>query len=200
MKSFTLEIDELAALVGFLNGKSIVGMDASLFASFQEKNVPALVEKLTAHGLMTPADRPGSHHVDEDLLAAVAVAVAPEIAVLARSKPLSGAILFYVAGESVTEIVVTNDRAVVGIATGASEMAEQIVVFSKNQFPLEIAVARVKGDAFDAGHVLVAGEGGALSTKSRGLLPPAAGAFGAASVEGFVRAAVADLVPGKRLP
>jgi hypothetical protein len=50
MKAYTLEIDELAALVGFLNAKKLVGLDESLFRAFSEENKPRHMARLSEHG------------------------------------------------------------------------------------------------------------------------------------------------------
>ena len=48
MKAFTLEIDELAALCGFLNARKLVGLDESLFSAFTEANQEAIRTKRVA--------------------------------------------------------------------------------------------------------------------------------------------------------
>jgi hypothetical protein len=195
MKAFTLEIDELAALVGFLNARKLVGLDEALFTAFSEENLPHLVAKLNAHGWLTPAERPGTWHFQEELMQTLAVAVSPAFAVLARSVAHRKSIVFYLAGDEITEIVVTDDRAVVARIDGFDEFAEQVVEFLRGVLPGEIGVARVnaKGDALEAGRQAIVDMAGLLSTKTPGLLPAGTNPLGAENVAAFVRAAMADL-------
>src|SRR5687768_14860087 len=111
MRAFTLEIDELAAVVGFLNARKLVGLDEKLFRAFSEENIPRLRAKLAEHGWLVPAERQGTWHINEDLMQTLAVAVAPELAVLARSEAQAKSIVFYIADDEITEIIVTDDRA-----------------------------------------------------------------------------------------
>ncbi|MDI1447788.1 hypothetical protein [Polyangium sp. 6x1] len=191
MKSFTLEIEELATLAGFLNAKKLVGLDASLFSVFSEENLPRLVAKLNEHGWLTPAERPGTYHFNEDLMQALAVAVAPEFAVLARSEAQAKSIVFYLAGDEITEIVITADRAVVARIESQDEMVAQIMAFLQGAWPGEIAVARVKGEAFDAGRRAKIDAQGIMSTKTPGLLP--GDTWSAENVSAFLRGAMAEL-------
>jgi hypothetical protein len=177
MKSFTLEIDELAALVGFLNAKKLVGLDESLFRAFSEQNVPRLVALLSAHGWMVPGERPETWHFNEDLMQALAVAVAPQFAVLARDPAARQSIVFYVADDEITEIVVTDAQAVVASLDGLDELAAQVMTFLHDARPGELLVARVKGDGFDAGR----------RTAVEGQV------FRAEDVAAFVRGAMAEL-------
>ncbi|MRG91558.1 hypothetical protein [Polyangium spumosum] len=195
MKSFKLEIEELAALVGFLNAKKLVGLDPSLFRVFSEENVPRLREKLHQHGWLTPAERPGTWHFDEDLMQALAVAVAPQLAVLARSEAQSKSIVFYLADEEITEIVIGEAHAVVARIGHFDEMVAQVMLFLKDAWPGEIAIARVKGDSFDAGRRALVGAGGTLTTKTPGLLP--GDTWSAENIAAFLRNAKAELRPTK---
>ncbi|MDC3961045.1 hypothetical protein [Polyangium jinanense] len=191
MKAHTLEIEELAALVGFLNAKKLVGLDESLFRVFSEENLPRLVAKLNEHGWLTPAERPGTYHFKEDLMQALAVAVAPEFAVLARSEARAKSIVFYLAGSEITEIVLTADRAVVARIENLDEMAAQVVTFLQRTWPGEIAVARVKGESFDAGRRVTIDAQGTLTTKTPGLLP--GNTWSAENVTAFLHGALAEL-------
>jgi hypothetical protein len=193
MRAFSLEIDELAALIGFLNAKKLVGLDESLFRAFSEENLPVLVAKLNAHGWLRPAERPETYHFNEDLMQTLAVAVAPELAVMARSLSKSKAIVFYLADDAITEVVVTNDRAVVAALDGLDEMVAEIMEFLRDAWPGEIAVARVKGETFDAGRRARVDAAGALTSNTLGLLPADKSAWSPENVAAFVRGAIADL-------
>jgi hypothetical protein len=196
MRAFTLEIDELAALVGFLNAKKLVGLDEELFRAFSEENLPRLVAKLNEHGWLRPAERPGTWHFNEDLMQTLAVAVAPQLAVMARSEPQKKSIVFYVADDAITEIVVTSDRAIVASLDGLDEMVAQVMEFLRDAWPAEIAVARVKLEGFDAGRRAKVDVSGTLSTKTPGLLPAEKNAWSAENVAAFIRGAIADLRAG----
>ena len=196
MRAFTLEIDELAALVGFLNARRLVGLDASLFTAFSEENLPSLVAKLSEHGWLSPAERPGTWHFKEDLMQALAVAVAPQFAVLARSEAQRRSVVFYWADEAITEIVVTSDRAVVASLDGVEEMVSQVTEFLCDAWPGELVVARVKGDALDAGRRAEVDASGALRARTPGLLPAEKSAWSAENVGAFLRGAMADLESG----
>lgn len=158
MTSWVLEIDELAGLVGFLNAKKLLGMDEALFRSFSEENLPRIVAKLEGHGYLTRAERPGTYHFDEDLMQALAVAVSPDFVVLSRSKARPKSLLFYVAGGEVTEVVVTDERAVVTKVFGIDDLGARAAQFLKDSWPAEVAVARVKNETFDAGKRLIGEE------------------------------------------
>ncbi|HVK70309.1 MAG TPA: hypothetical protein VM694_37910 [Polyangium sp.] len=191
MKSFTLEIDELAALCGFLNAKKLVGLDEAIFRVFTEENLPRLVAKLNEHGWLTPAERPNTYHFEEDLMQALAVAVAPEVAVLARSEAQAKSIVFYLAGDEITEIVITADRAIVAQIPSMNEMAAQVMAFLQDAWPGEITVARVKGEAFDAGRRAKVDAQGTLTTKTPDLLPGST--WSVENVTAFLRGAMAEL-------
>jgi hypothetical protein len=195
MKAFTLEIDELATLVGFLNARKLVGLDEKLFVAFSEENLPHLVAKLNAHGWLVPAERPGTWHMNEELMQALAVAVSPHFAVLARSKAHGKSTVFYVADDEITEIVVTDDRTVVARLADMDELASAVVAFLRDARPGDIGVARVnaKSDAFEAGRHAVVDVNGLLSTRMPGLSPATDSALSPENVAAFVRSAMADL-------
>lgn len=196
MRAFTLEIDELAALVGFLNAKKLVGLDEGLFRAFSEENLPRLVAKLNEHGWIRPAERPGTWHFNEDLMQALAVAVAPQFAVLARSLAQEKSVVFYMADDEITEIVVTAEEAVVVSIDGLDEMVAQVIEFLRDAWPGELVVARVKGDGFDAGRRAQVDASGTLSSKTPGLLPAEKNAWSPETIAAFVRGAMADLRAG----
>ncbi len=196
MRAFTLEIDELAALVGFLNAKKLVGLDEGLFRAFSEENIPRLVAKLNEHGWLRPAERPGTWHFNEDLMQALAVAVAPQLAVLARSLTQEKSVVFYLADDEITEIVVTAEEAVVVSIDGLDEMVAQVIEFLRDAWPGELVVARVKGDGFDAGRRAQVDASGTLSSKTPGLLPAEKNAWSPETVAAFVRGATTDLRAG----
>ena len=198
MKVFTLEIDELAALCGFLNARKLVGLDESLFRAFSEENLPFLVAKLNAHGWITPAERPGTWHLHEDLMQTLAVAVAPQVAVLARSLGQRKSIVFYLADDEITEIVVTDRQAVVARIDGLDEMVSQIMDFLRGALPGEIVVTRVKGDGFEDGRRAEVDASGVLSARTPGLLPGERNAWSPENVAAFVRGATAELRAGSR--
>ena len=151
MKIYKLEIDEFAALVGFLNAKSVVGLDEALFTSFTEENLPRIRAKLEAHGWLRPADRPSTYHFNEDLMQNLAVVIAPEFAVLVLSKPKGASILFYLAAKEIVEIIVTSEAVFVAKIVDIDELSAQAILFLKDSYPAEIGLARVKGEGFDAG-------------------------------------------------
>jgi hypothetical protein len=196
MRAFTLEIDELAALVGFLNAKKLVGLDESLFRAFSEENLPRLMAKLNEHGWLLPAERPGTWHINEELMQTLAVAVAPQLAVLARRAAQKKSIVFYLADDAITEIVVTADRAVVARIDGLDEMVSQVMEFLQDAWPSELAIARVKGDSFEAGRRANVDASGALTTTTPGLLPAEKNAWTSENVATFLRGAIADLRGG----
>jgi hypothetical protein len=196
LRAYSLEIDELAALVGFLNAKKLVGLDEGLFRAFSEENLPRLVAKLNEHGWLRPAERPGTYHFNEDLMQALAVAVAPQFAVMARSLAQKKSIVFYLADDAITEIVVTDDRAVVASIDGLDEMVGQVMELLGGAWPGEIAVARVKGEQLDAGRRATLDASGALSSKTPGLLPAEKNAWSPENVAAFIRGAMADLRAG----
>lgn len=194
MKVFKLELDELAALVGFLNARKLVGMDESLFSAFTEANLPHLVAKLNAHGWLLPGDRPETWHMNEELMATLAVAVSPHFAVLARSKALGKSIVFYRADDDIVEIVVTEDeQALVARLDGVDELAAHVEEFLRDARPGDIGVARVnaKGDALEAGRQAVADAQGTLTTRTPGLLPSSA--WSVENIAAFIRGAMAEL-------
>jgi hypothetical protein len=192
--SFTLDIDEFAAMVGFLNAKKIVGMDERLFASFTEMNLPNTMAKLHAHGFMKPADRPDTWHTNEDLLETLAIAVAPHFAVLGRSKAQPKSILFYIADQDFVQIVVTTHQVIVTKIPDENALAATLATFLNAAFPAEIVVARVHGEAFDAGRVALVDEHGTVHTTIRSLGPEAALPWKEATIASFVREAMGELV------
>jgi hypothetical protein len=198
LRAYSLEIDELAALVGFLNAKKLVGLDEGLFRAFSEENLPRLVAKLNEHGWLRPAERPGTYHFKEDLMQALAVAVAPQFAVMARSLAQKKSIVFYLADDEITEVVVTDERAVVASLVGLDEMVTQVMEFLGGAWPGEIVVARVKGDELDAGRRATVDVSGALSSKTPGLLPAEKNAWSQESVAAFIRGAINDLGAGSK--
>lgn len=193
MRAYTLEIDELAALCGFLNAKKLVGLDEGLFRAFSEENLPRLMAQLRAHGWIVPAERKDTWHLQEDLMQTLAVAVAPQIAVLARSVSQRKSIVFYMAGDEVTEIVITEDRAVVASLGGVDEIAAHALELVSKGLPGEIVVARVNGESFDAGHRAEVDASGALHAMKPGLIPDGAGALSKESVAIFMKRAIADI-------
>jgi hypothetical protein len=196
MKAFSLERDELAALCGFLNAKKLVGLDESLFRVFSEENIPRLVAKLNEHGWIQPAERPETWHFNEDLLQTLTVAVAPQLALMARAELQGKSIVFYLADDAITEIVVTDERAVVARIDGVDEVVEQVMKFLRDARPGEIVVARVKGEGFDAGRRAKVDAAGTLRAKTAGLLPAEENAWTAENVAMFVRGAIAELRAG----
>lgn len=194
MASFTLDIDEFAAMVGFLNAKKIVGMDDRLFASFSETNIPRIMAKLEAHGWMQRADRPNSWHTNEDLVEALAIAVAPHFAILGRSKAQPKSVLFYVADKDFVQIVVTNEQVVVTNITDENHLGSCLVKFLEGAWPSEVIVARISGDAFDAGRVALIDEQGTIHSSIRGLTPDTELPWNEESLATFVHEAMGELV------
>jgi hypothetical protein len=195
MASFTLDIDEFAAMVGFLNAKKIVGMDERLFAVLSsETNLPRMLEKLKEHGWMTPADRPNTWHANEDLVETLAVAVAPHFAILGRSKARAKSVMFYVADRDFVQIVVTSEQVVVTNIADEQMLSKTLIAFLDAAFPAEIVVARVRGDAFEAGRVAVIDEQGSMHTSVRSLGPDSEFPWNEGTIAGFVREAMAELV------
>lgn len=192
-RAFSLDIDELGALAGLLHAKGLIGLDASLFRALSEEDLPRLTAKLRADGWLTPADRPGTWHFNEDLMQALSVAVAPELCAMARDAARSRSIVFYMAGGAITEVVLTGERAVVATLGGVDAMAEQVVAFVGDARPSEIAVARVMGEAFDAIRRAKVDASGTLTAETPGLLPGDIRAWCAHNVAAFFRAAMADL-------
>jgi len=209
MASFTLDIDEFAAMVGFLNAKKVVGMDERLFGVLSsETNLPRILNKLKEHGWMTPADRPNTWHTNEDLVETLAVAVAPHFAILGRSKSKPKSILFYVAdrdfearetdNEAVkrdfVQIVVTTDQVVVTNIADELALGRSLVTFLEASFPAEIVVAQVRGQAFAAGRVAIIDETGTMQTSVRSLGADSEFPWNEASIAEFVREAMGELV------
>lgn len=209
MASFTLDIDEFAAMVGFLNAKKVVGMDERLFSVLSsETNLPRMLNKLKDHGWMTPADRPNTWHANEDLVETLAVAVAPDFAILGRSKSQPKSLLFYVAkrdfegqgveGEDVkrdfVQIVVTSEQVVVTNIADELALGKALVTFLDASFPAEIVVAQVRGQAFAAGRVAVIDEQGTMQTSVRSLGVDTEFPWNQAAIAKFVREAMGELV------
>lgn len=193
MASYTLDIDEFAALVGFLEAKKIVGMDEAIFASFSETNLPNIMAKLEAHGWMERADRPDSWHTNEDLFATLAIAAAPDFAILGRSRAQPKSVLFYVADDEFVQIVVTDETVVVTNIADEQVLAASLVTFLDKAFPAEIVVARVEGEVFDAGRIAKVEEDGSMNTSLRGSQNEAASPWNEATVAAFVQGAVDEL-------
>jgi hypothetical protein len=210
MASFTLDIDEFAAMVGFLHAKKIVGMDERLFASFSEANLPNIMDKLQQHGWMKPADRPNTWHTNENLVETLAITVAPDFAILGRSKTQPKSILFYVAdklrvgaeeaeseqmsSQDFVQVVVTNDQVIVTNIADERALGACLAAFLDAAFPAEIVVARVRGETFDAGRVAVVDERGSIHTSIRGLGPDAEFPWNEATIPEFVHEAMGELV------
>jgi hypothetical protein len=150
--------------------------------------------KLQTHGFMTPADRPDTWHTNEDLIELLAIAVAPDVAILGRSKAEPKSILFYAADDDFVQIVVTNDQVIVRNIHDANTLAFCIVSFMNAAFPAEIVVARVEGEAFDAGRVAVIDERGTMHTSIRGLGSESESPWNEASIAAFVRDAMGELL------
>ena len=104
--------------------------------------------------------------------------------------------MFYLADDAITEIVVTDDRAVVASIDGLDEMVGQVMELLDGAWPGEIAVARVKGEQLDAGRRATLDASGALSSKTPGLLPAEKNAWSPENVAAFIRGAMADLRAG----
>ena len=195
MKAFTLEIDDLAALCGFLHAKKLVGLSEKLFRSFPRDGMPAIKKRLHAHGWIRPAERPNTWHFNEDLMQTLAVAVAPELAVVAISRAAKKSIVFYIANNAITEIVIGKDRAVVASLPDVDALFAEVMKFL-DAFPGEIAVAHVAGNAFDAGHRVTVDERGNLSTISTSLLRAGQTRWSAEVVGTFIRGAMEALRKG----
>jgi len=193
MKSFTLEIDEFAAMIGFLNAPNLVGMDDNLFRSFSEADVNRLMAKLEKNGWLSPADRSDTWHLAEDLMQCLAVAIAPQFAVLARSKSQQKSILFYIASDEITEIVVTDKIVVVAQLDTLDELAVEVFEFLDGLRPCEIVVARVKADKFDSGHQAWIDTEGKMKTKTSNFFSVSQDQWNVENVSTFVRNAIADL-------
>ncbi len=193
MKTFTLTIDDLAALCGLLHAKSLVGLSEALFRSFPRDGMPAIKKRLHEHGWIHPAERPNTWHFNEDLMQTLAVAIAPDIAVLANSRAKQKSIVFYMAKDAITEIVVGKEHALVASLPDMNALVAEVMKFLDGSFPAEIAVARVKGEAFDKGHRVLIDERGELASKSTGLLASGQTMWSVESVGAFVHGAIGAL-------
>jgi hypothetical protein len=100
------------------------------------------------------------------------------------------------ADDEITEIVVTDERAVVARIDGLDEIVAQVVELLRDAWPGEIVVALVKGDGFEAGRRAKVDASGTLTTNTPGLLPAEENAFSPENVAAFVHNAMADLRAG----
>lgn len=195
MEAFSLVIDDLVTLCGLLHGKRLVGLDEAPFRVFSEENLPRLKAGLRARGWIRPADRPDTWHFNEDLMQALAVAVAPRFAVLARAPAERRSIVFYIAGADVTEVIFTGDRVVVAALSGVGELSDEAAKFLRDARPAEIVVARVNSrtDGFDAGRRAEIDASGVLCRKDQGGVVVEETPFSPESVEAFVRGSLEAL-------
>jgi hypothetical protein len=193
MKMLTLEFDEFAAVIGFLNATKLVGMDEGLIQSFSEVDVNRVMAKLEKNGWLSTADSPNTWHIDEHLMQCLAVAIAPHFAVLARSKPHRKSILFYIALDEITEIVVTDKNVVVVELENVGELAKQVFEFLDRLKPCEVVVARVKADKLDSGHRVSVDAEGKMTSMTPSLLPVSQDKWNEENISMFVRNAIADL-------
>jgi hypothetical protein len=191
MKTFTLDIDDLAALCGLLHAKKLVGLSEELFQSFPRDGMPAIKKRLHEHGWIQPAERPDTWHFQEDLMQALAVAVAPDLAILAASRSEKKSIVFYMAKHEITEIVIGQTQAFVASLPDVKALVTDTMTFLEGSLPAEIIVAHVTGDAFDAGHSLLVDERKQLSTKPANLLTAGESTWSADTVHVFVEGAIA---------
>jgi len=190
MNTFTLAIDDLAALCGLLHAKSLVGLSEELFRSFPRDGMPAIKKRLHEHGWIHPAERPNTWHFNEDLMQTLAVAIAPDIAILANSLAKRKSIVFYMAKDAITEIVVGKEQAVVVSLPDVSALVAEVMRFLDGSFPAEITVARVAGESFNAGHRGTVSERGDFTTKSTSLMPAGQTTWSVDSVGAFVQGAI----------
>lgn len=191
-RNFRLELDEFATLVGLLHARSLVGLDPALFRGFSEADLPRMQAKLHAHGWLQPAERPGTWHFNEDLMQALTVAVAPEFAILVRSQAPARSTVSYLAGDDITEVVVTDEWVLVSAVRGLVELAAHAHVLV-NGASGELVVARVVGTYLDAGHRAVVDEAGFMTSRRSTLIPRSKDAWTPANILAFTQAALTTL-------
>jgi hypothetical protein len=198
MKSYKLEHDEFAALVRFLNAKSLIGMDDKLFPDISERDLERILQKLQRNGWLVPADRPGTWHVNEDLMESLAVTVAPEFVGMARPRDRSKSILFYLKSDQVTVVVVTDQHIVLADLDTLEEMAKQVVEFLDSVRPAELIVARVENESLASASRVIVDEKGALTAEPAELLAGDQNQWNTKTMLEFIKAALADLKSGNQ--
>lgn len=191
-RNFRLEPDEFATLVGLLHARSLVGLDPALFRGFSEAELPRVQAKLHAHRWLHPAERPGTWHFDEDLMQALTVAVAPEFAILVRSQTPARSTVSYLAGDYITEVVVTDEWVLVSAVDDLVELAARAHILV-NGASGELVVARVAGTRLDAARRAVVDEAGIMTSRRSGLVTRWRDAWTPANILAFTQAALTAL-------
>ncbi|MBK7827159.1 hypothetical protein [Nannocystis sp.] len=104
-----------------------------------------------------------------DALQALTVAVAPEFAILVRSQTPARSTVSYLAGDYITEVVVTDEWVLVSAVDGLVELAARAHILV-NGASGELVVARVAGTQLDAARRAVVDEGGFMTARHSGLV------------------------------
>jgi hypothetical protein len=143
---YRLDLDDFSTLLYMLHARQVVGLDRSLIRPLTEANVESRIQMLRDHGWMKPADRPGSHHLDDRLLATVAVVAAPSLALCVKSAFRVSSTLFYVERTNVVQIIVEVDRIILARLDDLQHLAAQICRGLGGNPEAKIAIAKIDGD------------------------------------------------------
>jgi hypothetical protein len=153
MKHFKLTVLEFRALANFLNATHIPGLAVEIGQITEDEYFLAL-NSLQKHHLLTPGERKGTWHFDEDLLLLMTTVVSPEYIVLAQDISDHKSILFYMFQKSITEIVVTDEYVLIAGHTNTQQIAEQVIQFLADSKKSQIAIAKVTGNKLTDGRRL----------------------------------------------
>lgn len=153
MKHFKLTVLEFRALANFLNATQIPGLAVEIGLITEDEYSHAL-NSLQKHHLLTPGERKGTWHFDEDLLLLMATVVSPEYIVLAQDISAHKSILFYIFKKSITEVVVTEQYILIAEHTNTHQIAEQTIQFLADSKTSQIAIAKVTDNKLTDGRRL----------------------------------------------
>jgi len=150
MAYFKLTILEFRALAVFMNASTIPGL-ALKIGGFEESEYELVKSELQKHGLLIPAERKSTWHIEETLMLAMTAVVNPEFVVMVRDLPRKASILFYILDDLVTEIVVTAQHVGVSECSGLKAIAEHALQFLDGSSFGQVAVAHVQDSRLEGG-------------------------------------------------
>lgn len=193
MRVFTLDIDEFATVLGFLDARLPPGMSEESVRAPDRQVVADAMAKLRAHGWMSPGDRPETWHFNAELLHTLAVSTSPEHVVLVRSFSQRRSALFYFAGEEMVELVASPERVMVIRLDTFERLVQHVVAFLGDALPGEVLVAGVRGATLTRGHCANIDLHGTMTTTTRRTTPVVVVTWGTEPVGAFLRDALAEL-------
>ncbi|MEM9827420.1 MAG: hypothetical protein AAF958_12560 [Planctomycetota bacterium] len=150
MKKTKLSDDEFAAIAIFLHAQKVPGLDLDL-TRFNDAQIQKAQAKLKQAGHMVPGDRPGTWHLDEQLMLQVLTVVQPKHLVLVQDLVGKRSMQFSIDQKNITAVICIEGGFIVADVKNLSALSKHAIEFLDGSRKARVAFAKVDGNQLAKG-------------------------------------------------